>query len=71
MVAGTITITVTDKGTGEVTVLRGDANVPSLTTRQGDKFIIDMAFPEGKVPDEVPGFGWTYANVQIQAYNLQ
>lgn len=71
MVAGTITITVTDKGTGEVTVLRGDANVPSLTTRQGDKFIIDMAFPEGKVPDEVPGFGWTYSNVQIQAYSLQ
>jgi hypothetical protein len=71
MAAGTITITVTDKGTGEVTELRGAANVPSLTTRQGDKFIIDMAFPEGKVPDEVPGFGWTYSNVQIQAYSLQ
>ena len=71
MAAGTITITVTDKGTGEVTVLKGTANVPSLTTRQGDKFLIDMAFPEGKVPDEVPGFGWKYANVQIQAYQQQ
>ncbi len=68
MAGGTLTITVTDKGTGEVTVLKDAANVPSLTTRQGDKFIIDMAFPEGKVPDEVPGFGWKYANVLIQAY---
>jgi hypothetical protein len=71
MAGGVFTITVTDKGTGEVTTLKGAPNVPSLTTRQGDRFFIDMAFPEGKVPDEVPGFGWTYANVQIQTYALQ
>ncbi|MEA2605174.1 MAG: hypothetical protein QOF89_6166 [Acidobacteriota bacterium] len=71
MAGGTFTITITDKGTGEVTTLKGAPNVTSLTTRQGDKLFIDMAFPEGKVPDEVPGFGWTYANVQIQTYALQ
>ena len=43
-------------------------NVSQLTTKAKDKFLIDMAFPEDVVPDEVPGYGWTFANVQIQAY---
>ncbi|MBW8875489.1 MAG: hypothetical protein JF614_11050 [Acidobacteria bacterium] len=68
MAGGTITITVTDRGTGQVTKLVGAANVSQLTTKAKDKFLIDMAFPEDVNPDEVPGYGWTYANVQIQAY---
>ena len=68
MAGGTLTITVTDKATGQVTKLLGVANVSQLTTKAKDKFIIDMAFPEDVVTDEVPGYGWTFANVQIQAY---
>ncbi len=68
MAGGRITITVTDKGTGQVTKLTGVPNVQQLTTKAKDKFLIDMAFPEDVNPDEVPGYGWTYANVQIQAY---
>src|SRR5436305_300048 len=68
MAGGTITITVTDKATGQVTKLLGVPNVQLLTTKAKDKFLIDMAFPEDVVPDEVPAYGWTFANVQIQAY---
>jgi hypothetical protein len=68
MAAGVINITVTDKSTGEVVRLRGAANVGQLTAKAGDRFIVDMAFPENKVPDEVPAFGWTFRDVHIEAY---
>jgi hypothetical protein len=68
MAAGAITINVTDTLTGEVTKLRGVANVRQLSTKAGDRLILDMAFPEGKTPDEVPSYGWTYKDVHIEAY---
>jgi hypothetical protein len=67
MATGVIKVTVTDKASGEVVQLRGAANVSQLTTKAGDRFIVDMAFPEGKVPDEVPGFGWTFRDLHIEA----
>jgi hypothetical protein len=68
MAGGVINITVTDKSTGEVMRLRGAANVRQLTTKLGDRFFIDMAFRENKVPDEVPSFDWTYRDIHIEAY---
>jgi hypothetical protein len=67
MAGGVIDITITDKATGEVVRLRGNANVKQLTAKAGDRFIIDMGFPENKVPDEVPSFGWTYRDIHIEA----
>ena len=67
MAGGVINITITDKATGEVVRLRGTANVKQLTAKAGDRFIIDMGFPENKVPDEVPSFGWTYRDIHIEA----
>jgi hypothetical protein len=39
-----------------------------LTTMANDKLIVDMAFPEGKTPDEVPSYNWTYKDVHVEAY---
>ena len=68
MSSGKITITVTDTASGEKVVLSGRANVSQLTTKVNDKLIIDMAFPEGKTPDEVPSYNWTYKDVHVEAY---
>jgi len=68
MVAGVINITVTDTATGEQVKLRGKANVSQLTTKANDRFLIDMAFPENKTPDEVPAYGWTYKDIHVEAY---
>lgn len=68
MAKGTITITVTDTASGEKVVLSGRANVRQLTTKANDKLIVDMAFPEGKTPDEVPSYNWTYRDVHVEAY---
>ena len=68
MVSGKITITVTDTTSGEKVVLAGRANVSQLTTKAGDKLIVDMAFPEGKTPDEVPSYNWMYKDVHVEAY---
>jgi hypothetical protein len=67
MASGVLNITITDKATGDVVRLRGNANVPQLTAKAGDRFIVDMGFPEGKTPDEVPAFGWTYRDIHIEA----
>jgi len=67
MTGGVINITVTDKGTGEVVRLRGVANVKQLPVKSGDRFLIDMGFPENVNPDEVPSFDWTYLDVHIEA----
>lgn len=68
MASGKITITVTDTTSGEKVTLTGRANVSQLTTKAGDKLIIDMAFPEGKTPDEVPSYNWMYKDVHVEAY---
>jgi hypothetical protein len=68
MASGKITITVTDTTSGEKVVLSGRANVSQLTTKANDKLIVDMAFPEGKTPDEVPSYNWTYKDVHVEAY---
>lgn len=63
------TVTVTDLTTGEVAVtLTGVPNVSSFPLKATDNFLIDMGFPEGVNPDEVPSFGWTYANVHLEVY---
>jgi hypothetical protein len=67
MTAGVINITVTDKGTGEVVRLRGVANVKQLTVKSGDRFIIDMGFPENVNPDEVPSYDSIYRDIHIEA----
>jgi hypothetical protein len=66
---GVYTVTVTDTSTGEVAaLLKGVPNVTSYTLKASDNFLIDMGFPEGVNPDEVPSFGWTYANVHLEVY---
>jgi hypothetical protein len=67
MTNGVIKINVTDLATGQNVQLRGAANVRQLTVKPGDKLIVDMAFPEGKTPDEVPAYGWTFQDVHIEA----
>lgn len=62
-------ITITDKSSGEVTVLSGAPNVSLYTTKAGQHFIIDMGFHENAVPDEVPTYNWVYQNIHIEAYN--
>jgi len=38
-----------------------------VTLKAGDNFLVDMAFAEGVVPDEVPSFnGWVYSNVRVE-----
>ncbi|HEY0512321.1 MAG TPA: hypothetical protein VGH73_10480 [Thermoanaerobaculia bacterium] len=68
MAGQSYTITITDTGTGEVTSLHGRPNVPSYTIKANSKFIVDMGFFPDKVPTEVPSYGWTYANVHVEAY---
>ncbi|HEV2853092.1 MAG TPA: hypothetical protein VHC97_09845 [Thermoanaerobaculia bacterium] len=68
MAGGVINITVTDAATGEQVKLRGKANVSQLTAKAGDRFFIDMAFPENKTPDEVPSYNWTYKDIHVEAY---
>ena len=69
MGGGKYTVTITDLASGEVkTVLNGVPNVPQMTLKTGDRFLIDMGFPEGAIPDEVPTFGWTYSDVLVEVY---
>lgn len=68
MASGKITITVTDTASGDKVVLSGRANVRELATKANDKLIVDMAFPEGKTPDEVPSYNWTYKDVHVEAF---
>jgi hypothetical protein len=67
---GVFTVTITDKGTGQVqTVLTDVPNVHLYASRPGQHFIIDMGFHENAVPDEVPSFNWLYQNIHIEAYH--
>ena len=64
---GTLTITVTDVESGDVkALLTGTPNVNKVTLTATDKFLVDMGFPEGKVPDEVPSYGWAYRNIHLE-----
>jgi hypothetical protein len=66
---GVYTVTITDKGTGQVqAVLTDTPNVHLYASRPGQRFIIDMGFKENNVPDEVPSFNWLYQNIHIEAY---
>ncbi len=62
-------ITITDKSSGEATVLNGEPNVSRFTTKAGQRFIVDMGFKENAIPDEVPSYNWLYQNIHIEAYN--
>jgi hypothetical protein len=65
---GSYTVTVTDAATAETVQLVGTPNVRSYTLKAGDSFLVDMGFVEGLTPDEVPTYGWTYANVHVEVY---
>lgn len=69
MAAGRYTVTITDAATGEVeVVLTSRPNVSSYVVKRGSKFLIDMGFYPGKVPTEVPSYGWRYSNVHVEAF---
>lgn len=66
---GKYTVTITDLATGELKqTLEGTPNVTKVTLKSGDRFLVDMGFPEGAIADEVPTFGWTYSDVTVEAY---
>lgn len=69
MAGGAYTIKVTDVETGTLKVtLRGKPNLTSYNIKPGSKFLVDMGFPPGKVPTEVPSYDWVYSNVHVEAY---
>jgi hypothetical protein len=69
MAGGKYTVTVTDAATGEVgVVLNSVPNVTSYVIQPGLNFLIDTGFFPGKVPTEVPSYGWTYANIHVEVY---
>lgn len=66
---GKYTVTITDLASGELKqTLEGTPNVTKVTLKAGDRFLLDMGFPEGAIADEVPTFGWTYSDVVVEAY---
>jgi hypothetical protein len=66
---GKYTVTITDLASGQLMqTLEGNPNVTKVTLKAGDRFLLDMGFPEGAIPDEVPTFGWTYSDVVVEAY---
>ena len=66
---GTYTVTVMDAATGEIkATLNGAPNVAKHTLKTGDKFLVDMGFPEGVTEDEVPGYNWTWSDVRVEVY---
>jgi hypothetical protein len=71
MAGGIYRITITDMAAGGAgTVLVSKPNVTSYTIKPAAKFLFDMGFnlPGADNPDEVPSYGWKYANVHIEAY---
>jgi hypothetical protein len=63
------TVTITDVASGQVvSTMTGVPNVPQVTLKQGDRFLVDMGFAPGGDPDEVPSFhGWVYSKVRVDA----
>jgi hypothetical protein len=69
MAGNRYTVTITDAQTGEVqVVLTSRPNVSSYVVKRGSKFLVDMGFYPGKVPTEVPSYGWLYSNVHVEAF---
>jgi hypothetical protein len=69
MTRKTLKITVTDLTTGQVKVtLNAKPNVTSYTVKPNAKLLVDMGFVPGLNPTEVPSYGWTYANVHVEAF---
>jgi len=63
------TVTITNAATGAVeVVLSSRPNVASYVIKAGAKFLVDMGFYPGKVPTEVPSYGWRYSNVHVEAF---
>jgi hypothetical protein len=68
---GIFSVIITDLDTGLLAArLDGTPNVSQVTLTAADKFLVDMGFPEGVIPDEVPSYGWTYRNIHIEVSNL-
>jgi hypothetical protein len=62
-------VRIVDIATGEIKMEALDQpNVRRWTFGQADRLIIDMGLPEGKVPDEVPSYGWNYANIHLEVF---
>ena len=69
MAGNRYTVTITDAQTGAVeVVLSSRPNVSSYAVKAGSKFIVDMGFYPGKVPTEVPSYGWIYRDLHIEVY---
>ncbi|HET9767430.1 MAG TPA: hypothetical protein VFS60_11325 [Thermoanaerobaculia bacterium] len=69
MAGNRYTVTISDAQTGEVqVVLTSRPNVSSYVVKAGSKFLIDMGFYPGKVPTEVPSYGWRYSNVHVEVF---
>ena len=69
MGASRFTVIISDAATGEVlTVLTSRPNLASYVIKAGSKFLVDMGFYPGKVPTEVPSYGWKYSNVHVEAF---
>lgn len=69
MTKQTLKITVTDLATGQVKVtLNGRPNLTSYTIKPKAKLLVDMGFVPSSNPTEVPSYGWTYANVHVEAF---
>jgi len=62
------TVTITDLADGKSVTLSSRPNVAAYTIKPGAKFIVDMGFPQGKVPTEVPSYGWKYSAVHIESF---
>jgi hypothetical protein len=68
MAAKRYTVTITDVADGKSITLSSRPNVLAYTVKAGAKFIVDMGFPPGKVPTEVPSYGWRYSNLRVEMY---
>ena len=69
LVRKSFSVTITDVATGEVQVtLAGRPNLQTYNIKAGSNYLVDMGFYPGKVPTEVPSYGWTYADLHIETY---
>jgi hypothetical protein len=69
MAGNRYTVTISDAQTGEVqVVLSSRPNVSSYVVKAGAKFLVDMGFYPGKVPTEVPSYGWRYSNLHVEVF---
>ena len=62
---GSYTITLTDLADNTVKTIIGTPNVAQFVFKAGDRFLVDMGFPEGVIDDEVPTYGWLYSNLKV------